>query len=72
MLSSRLSKHKSDVKLQKTYIRLAAHSYENNHVFAFDRTSILDFQKNQFTRKILEVINIIKYKNNVNIRSDTN
>lgn len=70
-LSKRLSQHKYDEKKGNDETALAKHAKETGHHFDFEKASILAYEKNNKKRKLREVAEIIKNKNTVNYKRDS-
>ena len=71
LLKLRLSQHANDIQHQKRHTALADHSYETGHVFDFKDTKIVGYERNDKKRKLLEVVNIVKKKDAVNFKADS-
>lgn len=70
-LKSRISKHKSNCRLNKTVCALSQHVQDCKHTFDFDNVKILDVESNYYNRIFLEMVHINYTSNTVNYRTDT-
>ena len=71
LLEKRICKHKNDENKLNDHTALAVHANELHHNFNFEDTIILAREKNTKRRKIREVIEIRKKKNNLNFKRDS-
>jgi len=69
-LKTRIQKHKSDLRLNKTDTALSQHIYYNKHTPDFNNTKILQHETIYKKRLFLECLNIINDSNNMNFRTD--
>lgn len=74
-LEKRIKQHEYDCKItnfnksEKT--ALALHHFNNNHIFDFQNSKILDKEINFIKRNLSEMIFITLHNNTTNLRSDT-
>ena len=69
-LISRISGHKSDIRLHPDRCALAFHSSTSKHLFDFDNTKVLHKESNTVKRLFLELCEIYQSNNSVNKKSD--
>ena len=72
LLENRLAQHKNDVSHKRKSTALCEHATELGHSFEFERASILCFEENDKKRKIREAVEIMKYGEAVNFKTDVN
>ena len=70
LLRTRLDQHKYDVKKNKDSTALADHSKEKGHNFNFDKVRILARESGNKKRKLREMIEITKYNDAINFKTD--
>lgn len=69
-LQSRITSHKSDIKLKHRTCSLADHSIGNGHSPNFDDTKIIVAERSLYKRQFLEMVAINNTQNSLNKRSD--
>ena len=70
-LKTRIQKHKSDIRLEKTSTAFAQHIKSTKHTPQFADTNILNIEKTYKKRLYLESLHILNNKNNINYKTDT-
>lgn len=70
ILKERITRHKSDYRLNKRTCSLSEHILDTNHMFDFSNPKILEIEKNSNKRLFLEMINIHNDKNCINKKKD--
>lgn len=71
-LFKRIQQHKNDTKKQLTNTGLSKHVSETGHAIKWDNVEIVHYENNLEKRCFLEMSNIVRDKNNLNIQSDCN
>lgn len=75
-LKNRINNHKNDCKIsnieKENKTALATHCFSTGHCFDFSSVEILDQEVNLSKRLFLEMFYIKKYKNSINLKTDTN
>ena len=71
-LKQRVTQHKSDCRLGKNTCALVNHHVSTGHQFNFNEPTILEHENKYNNCLFLEMYHIIKTRNNINYKSDTN
>jgi len=70
-LSKRIHQHNYGIRKSHDDSALTVHAKETGHNFDFSNTSILAFENNNQKRKTREVVEILKHKEAMNFKTDT-
>ena len=69
-LKSRITSHKSDIRLEKNFRALAEHSINTNHQPDYEEIQVLDTINSTNKRCFVEMVRIAQEENPMNKRSD--